>query len=330
MKLVERLAQTAEKNHATIVFPEGGDPTVQEAARRLAARGLIQPVLVGGPESSRQQPVGGATGEAPPEAIDPTTSADLPSYVDTYCRDRDMTERVGRRIVSQPLYFAAMMVKSGHAHGLVAGITHATEEVLMACELIIGLEPGIGVASSFFLMEVPGYQGGEAGHLIFADPAVNPDPSAEQLADIALSTARSAEAAFGWQARVAMLSFSTHGSAAHPLVDKVAQATALAHERAPELAIEGEMQADAALVEGVARKKLSGESEVGGRASILIFPELNAANIGAKWVQRLASAAAYGPVLQGFNRPVTDLSRGATVEDVIGAAIMVAARVRRE
>ena len=209
---------------------------------------------------------------------------------------------------------------------MVAGIAHPTEEVIMASELIIGLQPGIGLASSFFLMEIPGFRGGEDGRIIFADPAVNPDPDQQQLADIALSTAQSARALLGWEPRVAMLSFSTRGSASHPMVDKVVEATALARRKAPDLLIEGEIQADAALVEAVARRKMGSESLVAGRANILISPDLNAANISAKLVQRLAGANGYGPVLQGFARPVSDLSRGATAEDVVGAALMVAVR----
>lgn len=326
--LMELLAAKAKKNIRTIVFPEGGDPAIQKAALKLAADGLVKPVLLGGIKAVQQNLDAGSEHGAELEMIDPDGSPLLAEYVERYCEERDMPQSVGQRVMSQPLCFAAMMVKTGQAHGMVAGIAHPTEEVIMASELIIGLEPGISLASSFFLMEVPGFQGGQEGRLIFADPAVNPDPNPKQLADIALSTAQSARNLLGWEPRVAMLSFSTLGSAGHPLVDKIVEATALAREKDPALLIEGEIQADAALVQAVAQKKIGTGSAVAGRANILIFPDLNAANISAKLVQRLAGAISYGPVLQGFALPVSDLSRGATVDDVIGAALMVAARER--
>ena len=327
MDIIEFLAAKVGETTRTIVFPEGENPVIQEACLRLAGDRLVRPLLLGDIEAINRG-LAGKTGPRGPLMVvdDPSASPQRELYVDRYCRERDMSRGVGERIMAQPLCFAAMMIKAGDAHGLVAGIAHPTEEVIMASELIIGLEPGIGLASSFFLMEIPGFRGGEDGRLIFADPAVNPDPDPGQLADIAVSTAQSARALLGWEPRVAMLSFSTRGSAGHPLVDKVVQATALARRKAPDLLIEGEIQADAALVEAVARQKIGSDSPVAGRANILIFPDLNAANISAKLVQRLAGANGYGPVLQGFARPVSDLSRGATAEDVVGAALMVAVR----
>lgn len=328
MEIMEMLAAKARQNTRTIVFPEGGDPAIQEAALKLSADDLARPILLGDINIVQQSLVASSGRSMELEVIDPNASPLLAEYVERYCEERDMPQSVGQRVMSQPLCFAAMMVKTGQAHGMVAGIAHPTEEVIMASELIIGLEPGISLVSSFFLMEAPGFQGGENGLLIFADPAVNPDPNPKQLADIALSTAQSARDLLGWEPRVAMLSFSTLGSAGHPLVDKVVEATALVREKDPALLIEGEIQADAALVQAVAQKKMKTESAVAGRANILVFPDLNAANISAKLVQRLAGAISYGPVLQGFALPVSDLSRGATVDDIIGAALMVAARER--
>jgi phosphate acetyltransferase len=324
--LIEFLAAKARETTRTIVFPEGEDPVIQEACLRLAGDRLARPLLLGNTEAIKHSLAGKSGALGPLAVVDPSTSPQLAMYVERYCRERDMSRAVGERIITQPLCFAAMMIKAGDAHGMVAGIAHPTEEVIMASELIIGLQPGIGLASSFFLMEIPGFRGGEDGRIIFADPAVNPDPDQNQLADIALSTAQSARDLLGWEPRVAMLSFSTRGSASHPMVDKVVEATALARRKAPDLLIEGEIQADAALVEAVARRKMGSESLVAGRANILIFPDLNAANISAKLVQQLAGANGYGPVLQGFARPVSDLSRGATAEDVVGAALMVAVR----
>ena len=326
MDLMEYLVQKARKSPATIVFPEGDNPVICEAAAKLAEQGLARPILLGNPEAIQKEAKSRPEDRPPLEVIDPSTSPELERYIDQYCRERDMPQSVGKRIVTQPLCFGAMMVKNKDAGGMVAGIAHPTEDVILASELIIGFQPGIGLASSFFVMEVPGFTGGEDGRIIFADPAVNPDPDPEQLADIAVSTAHSARDLLGWEPRVAMLSFSTRGSANHALVDKVVKATELARQKAPDLLIDGEMQADTALIESVALKKMNSESPVAGRANILIFPDLNSGNISSKLVQRLSGAASYGPVLQGFARPVSDLSRGATVEDVVGASLMVAAR----
>ena len=237
-----------------------------------------------------------------------------------------MPASAAKRIVAPPLGFAAAMVAAGDADGMVAGLAHPTDEVLMIAEMVIGLSEGVVAPSSFFLMEIPNYAGGESGSLVFADPAVNPDPDVEALASLAVVTAESAKAILGWEPRVALLSFSTKGSADHPHVAKVVEATARAKAMAPGIAIDGEMQVDSALVESVAKRKMDDLGSVAGRANILIFPDLNSANIGSKLVQRLAGAASHGPVLQGFAKPVSDLSRGATVEDVVGAALMVAAR----
>ncbi len=315
--IMEYLAQKAREKKSTIVFPEGQDPVIQKAAMELSKQDMAHPVLLNR---------GSAKGEEIRETVDISASPHLERYIDQYCEDRDMPRSAGKRIVSQPLCFAAMMVKNHDAHGMVAGIAHATDDVILASELMIGFQQGISTASSFFLMELPGFSGGEEGRIIFADPAVNPDPDPEQLADIAVTTAQSARDLLGWEPRVAMLSFSTKGSASHALVDKVIKATEIARGKAPEFLIDGEMQADTALLESVAQKKMNTESPVAGRANVLIFPDLNAANIGSKLVQRLSGATSYGPVLQGFARPVSDLSRGSTVADVVGASLMVAVR----
>lgn len=324
MDFLETLAVKVKAKQPVLVFPEGEDPIIQEAANSLVNQGLVRPILLGNVDTIRKS-VKSISASAL-TILDPGSAPQLEYYIERYCKERDMPTVVGKRLMNQALFFAAMMVKNNEAGGMVAGITHPTEEVIMASELMIGLEPGVGLVSSFFVMHVPGFPGGEQGMLIFADPAVNPDPNPDELADIAISTAQSAKALLGWEPRVAMLSFSTKGSASHALVDKVIKATALANKKAPDLLIEGEMQADTALVPAVARKKITGESMVGGRANVLIFPDLNSANIGSKLVQRLTGAASYGPMLQGFAKPVSDLSRGATVKDVIGASLMVAAR----
>jgi phosphate acetyltransferase len=321
------VSQKAKSHLKKIVFPEGENATIVRAAAQLKREKLLSPVLIGTPIRIKEignrenVDIGGI------ETIDPTDDVRLESFIESYSADRSLSERVSRRIVSQPLYFGAMMVKKHEADGLVAGIDYATNEVIMACELIIGLLPGTSVPSSFYLMDIPAYEGSQGSLLIFADPAVNPDPDPEQLADIAITTARSSMELLGWEPRVALLSFSTNGSASHPLTEKVIKALEFAKAKVPDLLVDGEMQVDTALDEAVAHKKMGRSSQVAGKANILIFPDLNAANIASKLVQRLAGARPFGPVLQGFSRPVCDLSRGATVQDVINTALLVAARV---
>ena len=326
MDVIDFLSRKARVSPKRIVFPEGENSKILEAALKLREAGLARPILLGNPEAIRQAAAEMKVAINGLVCFNPVTESNLAEYVSAYCDSREMPESVGRRFMVQPLFYGAMMVKSGDADGLVAGINHATEDVIMVCEMIIGLREGIGLASSFFLMQPPGFIGGENGLLIFADPAVNPDPTAEELADIAVATAQSARELFDWEPRVAMLSFSTRGSADHPRVQKVAEAVELARKKAPELLIDGEIQADAAIVESVAQKKTGAVGPVAGRANILIFPDLDSANISSKLVQRLCGAASYGPIVQGFARPVSDLSRGAEVEDIVGAALMVAAR----
>lgn len=326
MDIFDILVQKSRERMRTIVFPEGENSAIIKAAAQLYVKGIIMPLLLGNPEQVKETgrklnvDLGGI------RILDPAADARLSEYIGSYSRERSLPETVSRRIVRQPLCFGAMMVKKGEADGMVAGIDHPTNEVITASELIIGLQSGISLSSSFYLMDIPGFEGSQGSLLIFADPAVNPDPDPEQLADIAVTTARSAQTLLGWEPRVALLSFSTKGSAGHPKADKVIRALELACVKAPDILMDGEMQADAALVETVARKKMGGNSRVAGRANILIFPDLDAANIGSKLVQQLAGARSYGPVLQGFDRPVSDLSRSATVQDVINTTLFVAAK----
>jgi phosphate acetyltransferase len=311
-----------------IVFPEGMEERIIQAAASLVKEGIAIPILLGDNSVITQMISRADISASKVEIIDVSVAAsrDLDKYAEAYCTGRELPKGAALRILGKSLYYGAMMVKMGDADAMVAGLAHATEDVIMASELILGMDEGVSTPSSFFLMEIPGYAGDEGNLLIFADPAVNPDPTPEQLADIAVATARSAATMFDWEPRVAMLSFSTKGSALHASVEKVKQAVEIVKELAPDLLIDGELQADAAIVPRIAQKKLRDVGKVAGRANILIFPDLNAANIAYKLVQQLAKAAAYGPILQGFAGPVTDLSRGATVEDIIGATIMVAMR----
>jgi phosphate acetyltransferase len=213
---------------------------------------------------------------------------------------------------------------------MVAGLSHTTGEVIMASEMIIGLQEGISTVSSMGIASIPGYKGPEGNLLGFADCAVCPAPEPNELADIAISTADTVHSLMGWEPRVALLSFSTKGSASHELTDKVLKALEMARERRPDLLIDGELQLDSAIIPEVAAKKVPGDSPVAGRANILIFPDLNAGNIGVKLVQCFAKAVAYGPMLQGFAKPVSDLSRVAPVEEIVGAITMVVVRAQKK
>jgi phosphate acetyltransferase len=300
-----------------IVFPEGGDPRVLDAAARLARDGVVKPILIG------------KTPENPPAGVlfvDPASSGAASKYAAIYYerrRAKGITQIEANDIARRPLYFAALMVAAGDADGSAGGAANTTAETVRAALHAVGSAPGIKLVSSVFLMALHDRAFGHNGLMAFADCAVVIEPSPVELAEIAIATARSTRTLIGAEPVVALLSFSTKGSGKHKQVDQIVEALRIVRERAPDLRIDGELQADAALVETVARSKAPGSS-VAGKANTLIFPNLAAANIGYKLVERLAGAAAIGPFLQGLAKPANDLSRGCSAEDVYNAAIVTA------
>jgi len=318
--IIDKIKEKAKKNPQRIVLPEGEEERIIKAAELASQEKIAIPYLLGNKERIKEKARILEVDLRGIEIIDPLNFPKMPEYISFYCqmrKDHSVSGKMARLILRNTLNLGTLMVKLGHGDGLVAGVRNLTSSVIKSGVLMIGLNKDISLPSSFFIMAIPNCSLGEDGVLIFADVAVNPDPDSSHLADIAISTAISAKTLLGWEPRVALLSFSTQKSASHPLVDKVIEANRIAQEKSPHLLVEGDLQADAALIPEIAKRKTK-ESRVAGKANILIFPDLNAANISYKLVQYLAKARAYGPILQGFNRPINDLSRGAGIEDIVG------------
>lgn len=320
MKISQLIREKAKKSPKIIVLPEGEEPRMIKAAETIINEGLASLILLGREENikSKARELGIDLSNKI-QIINPKDSKKLKEYADSYYqlrKNKGVSSEEAFQLLENLLYFGALMVYHDDADGLVAGSINATGDVFRPALQTIKTAPGINIVSSSFIMVIPDCPYGEKGVMIFADCALNPEPNAEQLADVAIASAATGKALVGFEPRVAMLSFSTRGSGKHPLVDKVIEATKIAKEKKPELLIDGELQADAALIPSIGERKAP-NSKIAGKANVLIFPDLHSGNIAYKLIERLAKAKAIGPISQGMRKPVNDLSRGCSVEDIV-------------
>ena len=331
MAFIDTMKAKAKANKKTIVLPESMDRRTFEAAASVLAEDVANLIIIGTPEEVSANSEGLDVSKA--TIINPFDSEKTQGYVDGLVelrKSKGMTpEEAYKLLTTDYMYYACMMVKMGDADGVVSGACHSTANTLRPSLQIIKTKPGTKLVSAFFLIEVPNCEFGENGTFIFGDSGLVQNPNAEELAAIAISSAESFQALVGTEPKVAMLSHSTKGSAKHPDVDKVLEATRIAKETAPDLKLDGELQLDAAIVPSVGSSKAPG-SNVAGQANVLIFPDLDAGNIGYKLAQRLAKAEAYGPLCQGIAKPVNDLSRGCSASDIAGVIAITAVQAQAQ
>lgn len=332
MDFVSQMKELAKSDLKKIVLPEGNEERNLRAAEIIHKERIAEVILVGSRSEIEENAkkfgvnIEGITIE------DPQTSERTKGYANELYelrKKKGVTLTMAENIVLDPMYYATMMVKNDDAHGMVSGAVHTTGDLLRPGLQIIKTAPGISVVSSFFIMLLKDKTYGENGQMLFADCAVNPNPNADELAAIAVATAESAKKLMKFEPKVAMLSFSSYGSAKHELVSKVQEATKKAQELRPDLSIDGELQLDAAIVESVGKKKAA-SSPVAGKANVLVFPDLQAGNIGYKLVERIAGADAIGPICQGFAKPINDLSRGCSVEDIVNVVAITAVQAQNQ
>jgi phosphate acetyltransferase len=320
MELLDRIKQNARKHNMRIVLPEGYEERTIKAVDIAIQEELAQIILIGDPDEINSHAAKlGLKNLSKATIINPKSHEKKEHYINLMVelrKSKGMTKEEASRLIEDPLYLGVLMIKNGDADGEVSGADHATGDVLRPAFHYVKTAPGISVVSGAFIMILPEKTFGENGVIIFADGAVHPNPNEKELAEIAVASAHTARAIAGFEPRIAMLSFSTKGSAKNEMVDKVVNATRIAKEMAPDLQIDGELQADAALIEAIGKSKAPG-SPIAGKANVLIFPDLNSGNIAYKLVQRLAHAEAIGPVLQGMAAPINDLSRGCSVSDIV-------------
>lgn len=325
MTFTESMLSKAVLSRTSIVLPEAAEEKILQAARKVADINAADPILLGNPDEITAAAKAAGVLLEGIRIVDAEDEAFKEKLIsDFLATSDDFSEKALNRKFREPLNVAAAMVRTGYADCLGAGLTRSTGEVILTAQLMIGMREGISTVSSIGIAEFPNFSGPEGNLLCFTDCAVNMKPSPEELADIAVASAQTVSALLGWEPRVAMLSFSTKGSGEHEDVEKVREAVEIVRSRKPGLLIDGELQLDAAIIPEVAKKKVRDGSPVAGRANILVFPDLGAGNIGVKMAQIFGGAIAHGPLLQGFARPVTDFSRSAPVEEIVGNLVMLA------
>ena len=331
MSFIESIKQRAKQNIKTIILPEAEDKRVLEAASKVIAQGFAKVILIGDKEQVEKDSKENNIDLSGVEIIDIKSSTKKQEYAQKLFELRQakgMTEEEASKLIEEPIYFGMMMLKNGKADGLVSGAAHSTSNTLRPALQILKTAPNTKLVSAFFVMCVPNCEYGEHGTFIYGDSGLNQNPNADELSEIAISSAKSFRSLVEAEPKVAMLSYSTYGSAKSELTEKVIEATKLVKEKAPDLLVDGELQVDAAIIPEVSKSKAPG-SPIEGNANVLIFPDLNAGNIGYKLTQRLAKAEAYGPLCQGIAKPVNDLSRGCSADDIVGVVAITAVQAQQ-